>query len=94
MRDLLGNTLRDGSLLWWVSKAIPLRVARIERHEIINPRERDDAAAAPDKLILEVTVPIQRMPNGAETQLADFICLVNPDAEQVIEKMLGERKLQ
>lgn len=30
MRDLLGNKILPGTLLWWITKALPIRVARIE----------------------------------------------------------------
>ena len=90
MRDLLGSAIREGSLLWWISKAIPLRVARIEPGGILAGDH--DGPPTPDRLILEVTIPVQPRTQGAETQIADFLCVVNPEAEQVIEKMMAENR--
>ena len=90
MRDLLGNTLRPGSLLWWISKQLPLRVARIEEPSTVAINRQPQRTL----LVLEITVPIDVQADGAETQLADFLCAVNPDAERIVEGMLDGRKLQ
>jgi hypothetical protein len=92
MRDILGNTITESTLLWWITKQIPLRVARIEPGGILTARNGEDPT--PDKLVLEITIPIQRMTNGSETQLADFVCARNPEAEAVIEKMLEGKRTQ
>lgn len=79
MRDLLGNTILPGTLLWWITKALPIRVARIEE---------------PSKLVLELTIPLDAITEGVETQLADFLCIVNPEAERIVEGMLGGQRPQ
>lgn len=90
MRDILGNSIRVDSLLWWISKSIPMRVARIEEPSLVSI---DREGQAKTKLILELTVPIDMMTGGAETQLADFLCTINPNAEEIISSMLaGQRK--
>jgi hypothetical protein len=92
MRDLLGNTLKPGSLLWWLPKGIPIRIARIEEPSSLVAINRQP----PQKtlLILEVRIPLDAVTDGAETQLADFITIVNPDAERVLNGMLETQRTQ
>jgi hypothetical protein len=94
MRDLLGNSLKPGSLLWWLPKGIPIRVARIDEPSRLTTLQVGREPSSKTKLVLEVTIPIDAMTDGAETQLADFLCIVNPDAERIINQMLAEQKTQ
>jgi hypothetical protein len=93
MRDLLGSTIMEGSLLWWIAKQIPIRVARIEepsKLEVIGkPRTQPKT-----HLVLEITIPLDATTDGAETQLADFLCIVNPEAQAAMDKMLGGQRPQ
>jgi len=90
MKDLLGNTLKPGSLLWWLTKGIPIRVARIEEPSTLTINRQPQKT----RLVLEVTIPLDAMTEGSETQLPDFLCIVNPDAERVIEGMLEGQRTQ
>jgi hypothetical protein len=91
MRDMLGNVIHEGSLLWWLPKSIPIRVARIEPGGVLTMGEKE---VTPDKLVLELTIPVRHTVHGAETQIADFICIINPDAEAVIDNMLKGKPTQ
>lgn len=91
MRDLLGNKITEGSLLWWLPKGIPIHVARIEPGGV---HTLGDSEPTPAKLVLEVRIPIQEHTKGSETQLADFVCVQNPEAEKIIEGMLEGRRTQ
>lgn len=92
MRDLLGSVISPGSLLWWLPKGIPIHVARIEEPPKLLTLDRNTPPARA-KLVLEIVIPIDLLTEGAETQLGDFLCIVDPQAEAAIEKMLeGKRK--
>lgn len=90
MRDLLGNKIESGSLLWWISKSIPMKVARIETGGIADTA----GDVSPDRLVLEISCPVPQTTKGAETQLSDFLCTLNPDAERIIEGMLAGQRRQ
>ena len=91
MRDMLGNIIHKGSLLWWLPKSIPIHVARIEPGGVLTMGEKE---TTPDKLVLELTIPVQPRTHGAETQIAEFLCIVNPEAEAVIDNMLKGKRPQ
>ena len=90
MRDLLGNAIAEGSLLWWMSKGIPIRVARIEEPSTLTINRQPQHT----KLVLEVSIPLDATTNGAETQLPDFLCIINPDATGEIQKLLDRTRMQ
>jgi len=91
MKDLLGNTIAEGSLVWWLSKQIPMKVTKITTGGISIGRE-----VTPPKITLEITIPVdtQRIQPGEEPQFTDFLCTMNPDAEKLIEGMLEGQRTQ
>jgi hypothetical protein len=89
MRDLIGNHISEGSLIWWLSKAIPMRIVRVTDAQLVVGQGK-----VPARMILEVTVPIQEIKGGDEPQFTDFLAIVNPDHESVIEGMLEGQQTQ
>ena len=90
MRDLIGNQLREGSIVWWISKQLPLKVRSIDAGGLsIDGHGRD---VTPARITLEITIPVQPMQDGSETQFTDFLCTMNPDVEQLIEGLMGQVK--
>jgi len=91
MRDLLGNPITPGTLLWWLSKNIPIRVARIDEPSTVTINRQPQKT----KLVLELTIPLDATTEGVETQVTDFLCIVNPDADKLISGILeGTGKIQ
>jgi hypothetical protein len=91
MKDLLGNTIAEGSLVWWLSKQIPMKVTKITTGGISIGRE-----VTPPKITLEITIPVdvKLVQSGEEPQFTDFLCTMNPDAEKLIEGMLEGQRTQ
>ena len=88
MRDLLGNIISEGSLVWWISKQLPMRVVRIEGGGVIVNQH-----PSPTHITLEISIPVRHNEDGSETQFTDFLCTMNPDAERILDKMLeGQRR--
>jgi len=48
----------------------------------------------PARITLEITIPVQPMDDASEPQFTDFLCTMNPDAEKIIEGMLGAQRTQ
>jgi hypothetical protein len=92
MRDLIGNTISEGSLVWWLSKQLPLKVTKINTGGLsIAGRGKE---VTPARITLEIEIPVQQLANGEEPQFTDFLCTMNPDAEKLIEGMLEGRRTQ
>lgn len=91
MRDLMGNAIKEGSLVWWISKQLPLKVTRITAGGLSLGRGKE---TTPARITFEIEVPVQAMPNGEEPQFADFLCTMNPDAERIIEGMMERQRTQ
>lgn len=90
MRDLLGNVITEGSLVWWLSKSVPLKVTHITPGGLSTGRGKEVTAG---RITLEISIPVQPTDDGSESQFTDFLCTLNPDAEEIISKMLeGQRK--
>lgn len=92
MRDLIGNQIKEGSLVWWLSKQLPMRVSKL------NPGGLSIAGkgkeVTPARITLEIEIPVQQLADGSEPQFTDFLCTMNPDAEKIIEGMLEGRRTQ
>ena len=88
IKDLLGNSISEGSLVWWLSKALPLRVTKITPGGL-SLADRGETTLA--RITLEISLPVQPLPGGEEPQFTDFLCTMNPDAERIIEGMMQAR---
>lgn len=91
MRDLLGNRITEGSLVWWLSKGIPMKVTKIMPGGL---SVGDSNERTPPRITFEISIPVHPMPRDEEPQFTDFLCAMNPDAEKIIEGMLMTQRKQ
>jgi len=78
MKDCLGNKLTDGCFAWWKSKELLVRVIQVmEEHN-------------PPILVLAVNVPVEGVPHNMEVIVGDLLCVINPDSEVIVERMMGD----
>jgi hypothetical protein len=82
MKDLLGNTITEGGFAYWKSKELLVQVLKIIEEN------------NPPVLVLAVQVPIQGTPRDQEVIVGDLLCVINPDSERALEKMLEGRPMQ
>jgi len=93
MRDGLGNKIEEGSLLFWMSMKLSCRVRKVDDSGLTLVG-KDGPQQAPPSITLEITLPIKTdgMPRGAEPQLADFLRVVDPAAQNFLERALNGTK--
>jgi hypothetical protein len=82
MRDLPGNALKEGHLVYWRSKGLICKVLKVIEPVI-------DQSALPT-LVLEVGVPLLDWDKrrGGEPEANDFIRLVDPAQEAALNRIL------
>ncbi len=88
---MIGNKLQKGVLLLWhpseesMRRGIPVRVAGV-----IEPKvESISGEKQLTRLVLLLDIPIAPNSRGEETQLPDFVAIVDPGSQQIIERMVG-----
>jgi hypothetical protein len=79
MKDGIGNTITEGSFAWWKSKELLVQVIKV--HEEHNP----------PIIVLAVNIPIEGVPhNVEEVVVGDLLCVINPDSDRVVDRMMAE----
>jgi len=99
IRDAIGNRISDRSTLCWQPDA-----ARIKRGLLVQVVSVSDGGITlgdsgqltPPMLIIQMMIPVGGVNPGAgaEAVLEEFLCVVNPAAEAVIEGMMEGRRKQ
>ena len=91
MRDLIGNRIEEGHLLWWMKLGIPAKVVRIFESRISPINGKD---VVPPSITIELTFPIDpsKIPSGQEAQLGEFLRIVDPKQEDALNRVLGGTK--
>lgn len=89
MKDLLGNRISKGSLLWWKSKDMMMVVADASEGGL---ELGDSKQVLPPTITLQVTIPINlaRGVTADTCTLQDFLCLVNPQVTAAVEGMMTQ----
>lgn len=96
MRDAIGNSITEKSLLCWHPDADQLKrglVVQVVRVSDGGLSLGDSRETTPPMLAVQVTIFVNAETNKEPT-LQDFLCLVNPQAEAAIEKMLAGKPTQ
>lgn len=79
LRDMLSNDIRPGSLLFWKSAGIPVKVVRVEE---LKEAEGGTKKQPQGKLILELGLTFDA--SKPEYYLQDFIAVVDPEITRAI----------
>jgi hypothetical protein len=100
MKDCLGNTISEKSLLCWHPDAEQMHRGIICQAVQVTDGGLslgDSRQMTPPMLVIQIVIPVS-MPDDrrahGEPALADFMCVVNPQAEAAIGRMLAEREIQ
>ena len=93
IRDAIGNRISDRSILCWHPDAAHLKRGLIVQAVSVSDGGitlGDSGQLTPPMLIIQVMIPVGGVKPGAgaEAVLEEFLCVVNPAAEAVIEGML------
>jgi hypothetical protein len=96
MRDKIGNKITDKSLLCWHPSPDELRTGLMV--QAVNVTDGglslgDSRELTPPMLVIQIPIFVNA-PEGKEATLSEFLCVVNPQAEAAIEKMLEGRPKQ
>lgn len=89
MRDMLGNKLREGESVYWISKQLFGKVKEVLETRLASKNGKE---ALPDRLVVEVTAalpPNQRIggPLG-ESVLGDMVIIVNPEEQSAVDRIV------
>ena len=93
MRDMLGNTIAEGNLLWWKQLGVVVKVLRVTDGGL-SLVDKGDTRPSPAVLTVELSFPVDvsKLPPGAEAQLGEFIRTVDPKQEAMLDQALSGRK--
>lgn len=99
MKDCLGNTISDKSLLCWhpdpeqVRRGLVCQAVHVTDGGIAMGDSRE---TTPPMLIIQIAIPVSMDPRAAnrEPVLGEFMCVVNPQAEAAIDRMLADQRKQ
>jgi hypothetical protein len=83
MTDVLGNKIARGNILYWKSKDIAVSVL-----DVVEPALEGNTQMP--MLVIMIQVPIAGAERGKPIQLADFMRLVDPRSEGIIEGALRQ----
>lgn len=84
MRDAVGNSITKGFLLWWKEKGLMVHVTEV--HESARVVGSDAVAM----LMVQVAIPIGGVKPGDEPTLFDFIRVMDPRQEKLLDAALTE----
>jgi len=92
MRDAIGNKILEGNLLHWVLpqnlRAVIVRAIRVHDGGLSIPGAGNQTT--PPILTLQIDVPIDGTQQGREPQVGDFIRIVDPKSEMLLEQAGGK----
>jgi hypothetical protein len=93
MRDAIGNKITDSSILCWHPDAKNGIVCQVVHVTDGGLSVGDSKEITPPMLVIQIMIPVGGVPPGREPALAEFIAIVNPNAEAAVERMLeGQRR--
>ena len=93
MRDRVGNTVRPGDLLLWQANHLIVEV--VEALDDDSPKVEipgQERGQRHGKLAFKISLPVPRDPRmdpSVELMLSDFVRVVNPKSEDVIDRIAG-----
>lgn len=98
MRDLLGNQIHKGMLIHWkpgpqiADRGIPVRVLDVDcpADRRVQSIEEQNGNARMGRLVLMIEIPVPPRKDGAEQQLTDLMCLLDPMSQQLVEKLVTQ----
>jgi hypothetical protein len=90
MKDMVGNTIREGDLLAW---SLPDKLTNI----IVRAQRVHDGGLSmgsggdltPPILTVIIDIPVSDVRKGDEARLADFVCVRDPRSEALLDKVTG-----
>lgn len=80
MRDMLGNKLEKGAMLYWTAKEIMVHVVDVSEPTL----EGNDT---PPTLTIAMQIPVMGVQKGKEVQLGEFLMPVNPKSETLLDRL-------
>jgi hypothetical protein len=87
MRDLIGNIITEGNMLQWMIRsdlrAVICKVIAVTDGGLAIPGEGN--AVTPPMLVVALQIPVDGAQRGREPQVGDFIRVVDPSSEQLLE---------
>ncbi len=89
MRDLIGNSISDGSLVLWKSQGVIYRVTGFSNGGVSVVGAGKPGYTAP-YITLTLTIPVSTKEPRKEPQLADFLCVLEPQSGKISTGMLKE----
>jgi hypothetical protein len=84
MKDLLGNTLQKGNLVYWPDTKLVCHVMDVEEPQI----ETGDGQRAAH-LILRVVLPVERIKGFRDFQIFSLIKAVDPQQDEALDRAIG-----
>ena len=89
MRDMIGNKLEEGVLVFWLSKGVTAVVKRIDPGGL-SVVGAGGERQTPPTLTLEINIPVSMgdLPRGAEPAISDFLRVVDPRQQAILERAL------
>ena len=90
MKDMLGNTIKEGDLLAWsLPKGMENIIVRAQRIHDGGLSMGETGQTTPPVLSVLIDIPISDVRKGDEARLADFVCVRDPRSEQMLDKITG-----
>lgn len=83
MRDMVGNKIREGDLLYWRETGLVAKVTKLTGDSGLA---LTGMGQLPPTMFLEITVPIntQGLPPGEEPQVPSMVKIVDPKQERLL----------
>jgi hypothetical protein len=90
MRDMIGNKLTEGNLLFWHRVGSVCKITHVSDGGLSLG---DSHRTSPPILTIEITLPVgmEGAPPGAEPMVAEFLRVVDPKSEGVLQLAMGKR---
>jgi hypothetical protein len=85
MKDAIGNVLRTGQKLWWISKGCFVDIEDLHDGGIVNPVTK---TVSMPKIKLSIELGVQVTTAQPVPQLADFLLIQNPNEQRTVETIL------
>ena len=92
MKDAIGGTIREGHLLYWLKISAPVKVVGVSEGGLSIGNSKE---VTPPKLMVELEIGINLPPNappGFEPMLSEFLHVVDPKQEALLDKIMGGTK--
>lgn len=92
MRDLIGNRLTEGNLLFWTRTGNLCKITKLIEGGLTTVK--GDLTEPSVTIEITIVLDMAKAPRGTEPMVAEFLKVVDPMQQEILERAMGGGRTQ